>query len=145
MCTFIFFLRPSYFQCYVMRNGTSNREPDICFTHHFFREWRSVAKFFVYLFINAIPKNLQYNYMIEILLIPVSCLWWHSRFQTTKHFDFRCEEGCCEFRSILALWLKGKKGVLYLGVTHSKSGPICKCMYFCVYNYDCFVLVINHS
>ena len=45
----------------------------------------------------------------------------------------------------IALWLKGKKGILYLGVTHPKSGPICKCIYFCVYNYDYFVLIIYHS
>ena len=52
---------------------------------------------------------------------------------------------CCGFRSKLTLWLKEKKEILYLGVMYSKSGPICKCMYFCVYHYDCFVLVINHS
>ena len=33
----------------------------------------------------------------------------------------------------IALRLKGKKGILYLGVTHPESGPICKCIYFCVY------------
>ena len=45
----------------------------------------------------------------------------------------------------IALRLKGKKGILYLGVTHPESGPICKCIYFCVYNYDYFVLIIYHS
>ena len=29
----------------------------------------------------------------------------------------------------IALWLKGKKGILYLGVMHPKSGPICIYVY----------------
>ena len=35
----------------------------------------------------------------------------------------------------IALWLKGKKGILYLGVMHPKSGPIC--IYFV-----CIIMII---
>ena len=40
----------------------------------------------------------------------------------------------------IALWLKGKKGILYLGVKHPKSGPICKCIYFV-----CIIMIILYS